>query len=92
MTVSHVEVLVEEPSMEAALREILPKILQKPHISIYPRVSKSTPERAKYRDPDAIAGGTWEAFERILQNAGYFKWKDAPKRTARRRKDLNQPH
>ena len=166
MTVSHVEVLVEEPSMEAALREILPKILQKPHISIYPhqckdeliqrlpyrlrgyanwlksdwriliivdrdnddcrrlkaileniaadaqlitrskakggfyqvvnrlvieeleswyfgdweavqsaypRVSKSTPERAKYRDPDAITGGTWEAFERILQNAGYFK-------------------
>lgn len=166
MSVSHVEVLVEEPSMEAALRVLLPKILPKPHISIYPhqckdeliqrlparlrgygnwlrsdwrilivvdrddddcrklkakleniaaearlttrskaeggvyqlvnrlaieeleswyfgdweavrsaypRVSKSTPDRAKYRNPDAITGGTWEAFERILQNAGYFK-------------------
>ena len=39
----------------------------------YPRVSPNTPRQARYRDPDAIAGGTWEAFERILQQHGYFK-------------------
>ena len=39
----------------------------------YPRVSESTPRREAYRDPDAIAGGTWEAFERIVQGRGYFK-------------------
>ena len=31
------------------------------------------PSQAKYRDPDAITGGTWEALERLLQKAGYFK-------------------
>jgi hypothetical protein len=39
----------------------------------YPRVPAGISVQAKYRDPDAIAGGTWEAFERVLQNAGYFK-------------------
>ncbi len=39
----------------------------------YPRVSEKVPRRARYRDPDAIAGGTWEAFERILQRSNYFK-------------------
>lgn len=166
MSVGHVEVLVEEPSMEAALRELLPKILtgvtfhiypfqdkadllqrlpdrfrgyanwlpknwrvivivdrddddcrklkqqleqmateaglvtktragNKPYTVInrlaieeleawylgdwdavkaaYPRVSVKIPQQAKYREPDAIAGGTWEAFERILKKAGYFK-------------------
>lgn len=38
----------------------------------YPRVSASIPEKAAYRDPDSIAGGTWEALERVLNNAGYF--------------------
>ena len=38
----------------------------------YPRVSANIPGRAAYRDPDAITGGTWEAFERILQRHGYF--------------------
>jgi hypothetical protein len=28
---------------------------------------------ARYRDPDAIAGGTWEAFERVLRQSGYFR-------------------
>jgi hypothetical protein len=41
--------------------------------AIYPRVPKTIPAQAKFRFPDAIAGGTWEAFERILQKAGYFK-------------------
>lgn len=39
----------------------------------YPGISKTIPQQAKYRDPDAISGGTWEAFERILNNGGYFR-------------------
>ncbi len=38
----------------------------------YPRAPASVPRRAPYRDPDAIRGGTWEAFERVMQGAGYF--------------------
>lgn len=39
----------------------------------YPGVSVNVPKQSKYRNPDAISGGTWEAFERILQRYGYFK-------------------
>ena len=39
----------------------------------YPRVSPAIPRQQRYRDPDAIQGGTWEQFERVLQRAGYFK-------------------
>ncbi|MBI3448656.1 MAG: DUF4276 family protein [Acidobacteria bacterium] len=39
----------------------------------YPRVSPRIPTRKGFRNPDAIAGGTWEAFERILQRHGYFR-------------------
>ena len=38
----------------------------------YPRAPQTAPAKAKYRVPDAIKGGTWEAFERLLQSAGYF--------------------
>lgn len=38
----------------------------------YPRVSANVPRRAGYRNPDAIKGGTWEAFERIMKKHGYF--------------------
>ena len=38
----------------------------------YPRVSRTVPQQARYRDPDAIQGGTWEAFERVLKRRGYF--------------------
>jgi len=38
----------------------------------YPRVPATVPQKAGFRDPDAIAGGTWEAIERVLQKAGYF--------------------
>lgn len=38
----------------------------------YPRVPETLPLKARFRDPDAVAGGTWEAFERILKRAGYF--------------------
>ena len=37
----------------------------------FPRVSIHAPNKARYRDPDAI-NGTWEAFERILKGRGYF--------------------
>lgn len=39
----------------------------------YPRVPAAIPNPSKYRDPDAVAGGTWEAFERILKRHGYFR-------------------
>lgn len=39
----------------------------------YPRVTATIPQRQGFRDPDAIAGGTWEAFERVMQTRGYFK-------------------
>ena len=38
----------------------------------YPRVPAGTIRQASYRSPDRIRGGTWEAFERVLQAAGYF--------------------
>jgi hypothetical protein len=41
-------------------------------VAAYPRVPITIPNRVPYRDPDAIAGGTWESFERILQRANYF--------------------
>jgi len=39
----------------------------------YHRVSPSVPSKAAFRESDAITGGTWEAFERVLKQYGYFK-------------------
>lgn len=39
----------------------------------YPRVSASQVSKQGFRDPDAVLGGTWEALERVLKKAGYFK-------------------
>jgi hypothetical protein len=39
----------------------------------YPRVPATVPNKAGFRDPDAVAGGTWEALERVFKQAGYFK-------------------
>ncbi len=39
--------------------------------AVYPRVSNTLHQKASYRDPDAIKGGTWEALDRVLKNAGY---------------------
>lgn len=39
----------------------------------YPKVSSRVPRQKEYRDPDAIQGGTWERFERVMQRAGYFQ-------------------
>ncbi|RME25089.1 MAG: DUF4276 family protein [Deltaproteobacteria bacterium] len=38
----------------------------------YPGVKPTLPRQRKYRDPDAITGGTWEAFERVLQKHRYY--------------------
>jgi hypothetical protein len=38
----------------------------------YPGVPATLANQTKYRDPDAIKGGTWEALERELQKAGHF--------------------
>lgn len=37
----------------------------------YPRLGPHLGERSRYRNPDTIAGGTWEALERELQRVGY---------------------
>jgi len=39
----------------------------------YPKVNANIPSQAKYRSPDAIKGGTWEAFEGVMKRAGYFR-------------------
>ena len=39
----------------------------------YPRVSPNIPSQSRYRNPDAVPGGTWEAFERIMKRHGYFR-------------------
>jgi hypothetical protein len=39
----------------------------------YPKISANVPNRSGFRDPDAIKGGTCEAFERIAQRSGYFE-------------------
>ena len=38
----------------------------------YPGVPARLDRKARFRNPDTIAGGTWEALERLLQRAGYY--------------------
>jgi hypothetical protein len=40
--------------------------------NLYPRVNANIQQKEAYRNPDAISGGTWEAFERLMKQAGYF--------------------
>ncbi len=42
-------------------------------VSAYSKVSPNLGQQAKYRKPDEITGGTWEALEKVLQKAGYHK-------------------
>ncbi len=42
-------------------------------VTAFPRLSRNIPSQRRYRDPDAIEGGTWEALEGILRRRGYFK-------------------
>ena len=45
----------------------------------YPRISRNLHAKAKYRNPDAIQGGTYEALQDLLIRANYYKDK-LPKR------------
>lgn len=40
--------------------------------SAFPGVPRELGSKKRFRDPDAIPGGTWEALERVLQGAGHF--------------------
>jgi len=40
---------------------------------VFPKVNATVPSKSRYRDPDAIAGGTWQALQQILQAAGYME-------------------
>jgi hypothetical protein len=39
----------------------------------YPKVAQRFTKRKRYRDPDAVKGGTWEALEALLQEKGYYQ-------------------
>lgn len=39
----------------------------------YPRALANVPLKAAWRQSDQIAGGTWEAFERVMKKGGYFE-------------------
>lgn len=39
----------------------------------YPHVAPDPQARRQFRDPETIPGGTWEAFERVMQARGYFR-------------------
>ena len=50
--------------------------------SAYPKARSVLPR--KLRSSDAIAGGTWEELERVLQQAGYFRGRLRKVEAARR--------
>ena len=39
--------------------------------AVYPKLPATLSQRKGFRDPDAIQGGTWEALDRVLRQAGY---------------------
>lgn len=39
--------------------------------AIYPRIPESLGEQVRFRNPDLIPGGTWEALDKILIQYGY---------------------
>jgi len=41
-------------------------------VKAYSCVPANFANRKRYRDPDAITGGTWEALQSLLQSKGYF--------------------
>ena len=64
--------------------------------AVYPRLPSTLHRRRAYRDPDAIAGGTWEALHRLLLAHGYAAGlvkTEAAKRIARHMDpDRNRSH
>jgi hypothetical protein len=41
-------------------------------VRAYPRVPRTLSKRQRFRNPDQVSGGTWEALEMVLQRAGYY--------------------
>jgi len=39
----------------------------------YPRIPATLANAPKFRNPDSVAGGTWETLENTMQRFGYFK-------------------
>ncbi len=39
--------------------------------AVYPKIPESLTKRKRFRDPDAISGGTWEALDQVLRRSGY---------------------
>lgn len=50
----------------------------------FPGIPPTLAAQRPFRDPDAISGGTWEALERVLQRAGYYRTGIAKVEVARR--------
>jgi len=59
--------------------------------AVYPGVPDTLGQKAKFRDPDAIKGGTWEALQRVLQNAGHYRAGMPKIETARRISEQMDP-
>jgi hypothetical protein len=57
----------------------------------YPKVPKGLDRRRPYRNPDAIQGGTWQALERVLKSAGYYRGGLPKKEAARRISEYMDP-
>jgi len=57
----------------------------------YPRVPRGLDRRMRYRNPDAIQGGTWQALERVLRSAGYYKGGLPKKEAAHRISEFMEP-
>lgn len=71
-----VRIVVEE--LEAWFFGDVPALVQ-----AYPGVPASLGQRKGFREPDAVAGGTWEALERVLKQAGHHRGGLAKVRAAR---------
>ncbi|MBF2058221.1 MAG: DUF4276 family protein [Cyanobacterium sp. T60_A2020_053] len=39
----------------------------------YPKISRYLNQKKSFREPDKMEGGTWEALERVLKQAGYHQ-------------------
>ena len=57
----------------------------------FSRVPANLHQKAKYRNPDAITGGTCEALERVLRRAGYFRGGLAKVAVARKISQFMEP-
>ena len=41
-------------------------------VAAFPKIPKALGKRSRFRNPDAIKGGTWEALEQVMKEAGYY--------------------